>query len=190
MTARGVVVLEGPHDRAGLQAVAELRLRSGVALPSAHGVALLDAGAVDASGGSSATPRLCEAARRLGFFTVAVIDGDPDDEDVRDANLQAADAVVRLPDGMAIERALLDGVADEEIRKALRRLDTQLQGDPDDVRGRDLERLARTTLKSSGGLHAQFVDLLPRPHVPAVAARILDQTTRCVVERDTGLHQL
>jgi hypothetical protein len=91
---------------------------------------------------------------------------------------------------MAIERALLDGVADEEIRKALRRLDTQLQGDPDDVAGRDLERLARRTLKSSGGLHAQFVDLLPGRHVPVVAARILDQTTRCVVERDTGLHQL
>lgn len=190
MAARGVVVLEGPHDRAGLQAVAERRLRKGVALPAAEGVALVDAGAADASGGSSATPRLCDAARHLGFFTVAVIDGDRGDEGVTRANLAAAHAVVRLPDGMAIERALLDGLADEDIRKALGRLDLQLPTDIDDLTGRDLARLARKMLKSKGGLHAEFVDALPTGKVPPLAIRILDEVTRCVVERDTGLEQL
>jgi hypothetical protein len=190
MAARGVVVLEGPHDRAGLQAVAERRLRKGIALPAAHRVALVDAGAADASGGSSASPRLCDAARRLGFFAVAVIDGDRDDRAVTDANVAAADAVIRLPEGMAIERALLDGLEDQDVRSALARLDVQLPSDVDDLGGRDLERLARKTLKSAGGLHAQFVDALPRGKLPKLAARILDEATRCVVERDVGLHQL
>jgi putative ATP-dependent endonuclease of OLD family len=190
MAARGVVVLEGPHDRAGLQAVADQRLREGVALPAAQRVALVDAGAVDASGGSSATPRLCETARHLGFFAVAVIDGDRDEPAVVAANIESADAVIRLPDDVAIERAVLDGVADEDIREALGRLDVQLPANLDDLAGGDLERLARKTLKGAGGLHAQFVDALPSGKVPALAARILDEATRCIVERDTGLHQL
>lgn len=190
MAARGLVVLEGPHDRAGLQAVADGRLRRGVALPSAQRVALVDAGAADASGGASATPRLCDTARHLGFFAVAVIDGDRDQQAVIDANLAAADAVVRLPDGMAIERALVDGLADEDIRKALGRLDVQLPADLGDLAGRNLERLARTMLKSAGGLHAQFVDALPPGKMPVLATRILDEATRCVVEREAGLQQL
>jgi putative ATP-dependent endonuclease of OLD family len=189
--AQGVVVLEGPHDRAGLEAVAELRLRrSGVGLPAARRVALVDAGAADASGGSSATPRLCEAARRLGFYAVAVIDGDPDDAVVVAANLAAADAVIRLPDDMAIERALLDGLADEAVRAALRRLDVPLPADLDDLSGRDLDKVARKAIKSSGGLHAQFVYALPLTAVPRLAKRILDEATRCIAERGTGLHQL
>ncbi len=190
MAARGVIVLEGPHDRAGLQAVAEKRLRRGVDLPAARRVALIDAGAADASGGSSATPRLCEAAGHLGFFTVAVIDGDRDDQAVLDANLAAADAVVRLPDGMAIELALVDGLTDETIRKALGRLDVQLLDNPHELASGELKRLARRTLKSAGGLHAQFVDALAPGKVPTLAARILDEATRCVVERDRGLRQL
>lgn len=190
MAARGVVVLEGPHDRAGLQAVAEQRLRRGSPLPAARGIALVDAGAVDSSGGSSATPRLCEAAGHLGFFTVAVIDGDRDDQEAVDANLAAADAVVRLPDRMAIERALLDGLSDSDIRRALGRLDVRIAEDIDDLSGRELERVARQTLKSRGGLHAEFVDVLPATRVPTLAARILDEVIRCVVDRDTGLQQL
>jgi hypothetical protein len=134
VAARGVIVLEGPHDRAGLQAAAERRLRMDIPLPAGQRVALADAGAIDASGGSSATPRLCEAARQLGFFTVAVIDGDPNDQAIINANLTAADAVVRLPDGMAIERALLDGLADEVIHKALGQLAVQLPADHDAAR--------------------------------------------------------
>lgn len=189
--ARGVVVLEGPHDRAGLDAIAERRLRrSGVALPAARRVALVDAGAADASGGSSVTPRLCEAARRLGFFAVAVIDGDPNDEAIVAANLAAADAVIRLPDAMAIERVLLAGLDDGAVRTALRQLDVALPADLDDLSKRDLDKVARKTIKSSGGLHAEFVHALPRNATPLLGKRILDEATRCVVERDTGLHQL
>lgn len=119
-----------------------------------------------------------------------MVDGDRDEQAVVDANLSAADAVVRLPDGMAIERALLDGLRDEDIRKALRRLDVQLPTGLDDLADRDLERRARKTLKSAGGLHAQFVDALPPGNAPVLASRILDEATRCVVERESGLRQL
>ena len=190
MAARGVVVLEGPHDKAGLRAVAERRLRKNVALPASRGVALIDAGAADASGGSSATPRVSSAARHLGFFAVTVIDGDPDDDAVVQANLEAADAVIRLPDGTAIELALLDGLDDDAIRKALRRLPVQLPADFDDIDQRHLYRLAVKSLKSGGGLHAQFVDAIPRGKVPKLASRILDEATRCIVARDSGLQQL
>src|SRR5207249_2707322 len=102
-----------------------LHEEEGVSLPAASRVSLVDAAAADASGGSSAVPRLLTTARDLGFRTVAVIDHDGDDADaqaVLDRNLTCADAVVRLPKGYAIERVLVDGLDDAVIRDALKQL--------------------------------------------------------------------
>jgi hypothetical protein len=190
LTARAVLVLEGPHDRAGLQAVADRRLRmKGIPLPAGHGIALADAGAADSSGGSSAVPRLCRVAHNLGFYTVAVVDGDPGDEDIVEANVAASDAVIRLPDGVAIERALLDGIDSDDIRKALKRLDVELPADFSELDEGPLNKLAVKIMKSRGGLHAEFVDAL-RGKIPPLAARILDEAISCVAERNAGLHQL
>jgi putative ATP-dependent endonuclease of OLD family len=190
ITAQAVLVLEGPHDRAGLQAVSERRLRKeGVALPVGERIGLVDAGAADSSGGSSALPRLSGLASDLGFYTVAVLDGDPDDGENVQKCLEMADTVIRLPDGMAIELALLDGLADEEIQKALKRLDVHLPQDFDELEGADFKKAARRALKSRGGAHAEFVDVLRGP-MPGLAVQVLDQAQKCVRERSEGLIQL
>ena len=190
VTAKAVVVLEGPHDRAGFQAIAERRLRKkGIALPVGERIGLIDAGAVDSSGGSSALPRLCKVAGSLGFYTVAVLDGDPDDADTVQASLEAADAVLRLPDGVAIERALLDGLTDKEIRDAFGKLDAHLPSDFEKLEGPDLKSAARRALKSRGGVHAEFVDALRGP-IPKLAVQLLDRARACVSGRSTGLVQL
>jgi len=76
MTSRSVVIVEGPHDRAALDALAErIQRREGVPLPAARGVALIDAAAADRSGGSSGVVRLAGLAKAFGFHTVAVISG-------------------------------------------------------------------------------------------------------------------
>lgn len=190
MTAKAVVILEGPHDRAGLQAIAERMLRKDdVPLPAGDRIGLIDAGAVDSSGGSSALPRLSKAARDLGFYTVAVIDGDPDDDETIKTTLAAADSVIRLPDGMAIERALLDGLTDEQIKNALGRLDVHLPSQFADLEGADLLKSATQALKSRGGAHAEFVDALRGP-IPKLAARILTEARNCVVNRTSDVVQL
>lgn len=63
-SASTVAIVEGPHDRAALEALA-LRLleRPGTPLPAASSVAIVDAGVVDGSGGASAVVRLSRLAR-------------------------------------------------------------------------------------------------------------------------------
>jgi putative ATP-dependent endonuclease of OLD family len=188
--AHAVAVLEGPHDRAGLLAVAERRLQEGYSLPAADGVVVIDAGAADSSGGATAMPRLCGAAKDLGFTVISVIDGDPGNEAVVAAAAEAADAVIRLPEGMAIEKALLDGISDSDIMAAFAQLDVSLPDDFDELEGDDFQLAASKALKSAGGLHAQFVDALPTGVVPQAARSILKAISTCVVERKSGVIQL
>lgn len=193
MAAQGLLLLEGPHDRAAYQALTERLLRDeGVPLPAATRVAIADAGAADASGGSSAQLRLAEAATRLGFFVVAVADGDTGDQ----ANAElatltaAAGAVIRLPDGHAIERAILDGLNEEEIRNALSELDVPLPTGLADASGKELLDIAVDLLKKRGGLHAQFLDALPAGTQPLLARRVLEVGLESIARRTRGLIQL
>jgi putative ATP-dependent endonuclease of OLD family len=179
LAAQTLVVLEGPHDRAGLAAVALRRLAvAAVALPSAAGISLVDAGAVDRSGGAAAAVKLGRYAHELGFRVVVVLDGDGAGDDAEDDATAASDAVIRLPTGAAIERALVDDVDPDDVIKALRRLQrafgATLPGDVANLSGDELRQVAVRAIKSRGGLHAQFVELLPRRVIPPVAARVLD----------------
>jgi len=193
MTARAIVLVEGPHDRSSLDVVADRLLREqGIPLPAAHRVAFADAGAAEGSGGVSALPRLAHSIKQLGFFTVAVADGDRAQQSEAEiaSLLEAADAVIRLPDGFAIELALLHGLTDETIRATLRELDADLPTDLDDRVGPALRTLARKTLKQRGGLHAQFLDALPVGCNPDLACRILETAVRVAAASDPGLTQL
>ena len=109
VAARALLIVEGPHDHAAYQAVAtRLFDEEGVPPPGAHGVHLIHAAAADSAGGSSAIPRLANAARALGFRVVSVIDHDGGSSQVEaelQTNLDSADAVVRLPPRFAVERA-------------------------------------------------------------------------------------
>lgn len=192
-----IAIVEGPHDRAALDALALRRLRrANRVLPAADGIAIVDAGVVDGSGGASAVARLAILARRLGFHTIAVIDGDKgvDGQVALDAVRDAADRVVRLPDGFAIERALIEGLSDQVVIRTLRVVcDAFGVGVPsnlDSATGGDLLKAAVSILKKNGGLHAQFVELLPVKNAPPTLRAILEAVVESGENRFDGLCQL
>jgi hypothetical protein len=197
MSAAAVVIVEGPHDRTALHALMDkLADEEGVPALSAHGIALIDAGAADASGGAGAVTRIAHAARELGFRTIAVLDHDSADQ--ADAELAAAqaaaDVVIRLPEGFAIERALADGLDDDALVEALRVLGEgfgiRLPDGFEESEGTALRRLVVKLLKQSGGLHAEFVAALGEGDVPPTARKLLEQAIAAGVSRERGLFQL
>jgi hypothetical protein len=179
MASTTVAVLEGPHDRNALAAVARRRFEEhDVPLPAAHRISLADAGAADGAGGASKVVKLARYARELGFRVVGVLDGDEaGDTAMADADA-VTDAVIQLPPGFAIEKALLAGLDDDVIRNALTNLAAEFGANLPrmlaSADGNDLVRLACDVIKSSGGLHAQFVDLLPAGSLPPLVAKLLD----------------
>jgi len=196
-SAAVIAIVEGPHDRAALDALAVRRLRGAkTALPAAHGIAIIDAGVVDGSGGASAVARLAKLARRLGFHAIAVIDGDKgaDGQRALEAAQDAADRVIRLPDGFAIERALIEGLSDAVVVGTLRvvceTFGVAIPPDLDTLTGRDLLKVVVAVLKNNGGLHAQFVDLLPRNNVPRSLRRLLEAIIESGKDRLDGVQQL
>lgn len=196
-SAAVVAIVEGPHDRAALDALAMRRLRrSKKVLPAAYGITVIDAGVVDGSGGASAVARLAALASRLGFHTIAVIDGDKgvDGKNALVAAEEAADRVIRLPDGFAIERALVEGLSDAVVANTLRVLcdafGVAVLPDLDTRSGRDLLKTAVAVLKKNGGLHAQFVDLLPPKKVPSTLRGLLEAIIASGEGRLVGLDQL
>ena len=196
-SAAVVAVVEGPHDRAALEALAARRFeRSSVALPAAHGIAIIDAGAADGSGGASAVARLATLAKGLGFHTIAAIDGDPgrDGQIALEAAEAAADRVIRLPEGFAVERALIEDLPDDVVVSTLQTVceafDVTAPSGLDTLSGRELSKTVVAALKKNGGLHAQFVELLPTNRTPPT----LNQILRAIIEsgetRDLGTDQL
>jgi hypothetical protein len=197
VACRSVIVLEGPHDKAALEALAErLHAERGILLPAAHRVGLVDAAAADGSGGTGGVLRLAGWARKLGFHTVAVLDWDPGAgaERILAEALAAADAVVRLPQGYAIEKALVVDLDERVVRHTLLQLGSiyqvQLPSDLDDLGGGALVTAARRLLKTAGGLHAQFLELLPPRVEPPIAKRLLELAVGAAADTGTGHIQL
>lgn len=196
-SAAVVAIVEGPHDRAALDAIAErLRATAQKPLPAAHGIAIIDAGVADGSGGAPAVARLASLATRLGFHTIGIIDGDPGSDGVAylASVTAAADRVIRLPDGRAIERALIEGVADNVVITTLNAVcdtfDIIAPADLDTQTGAALLKSVVAILKKNGGLHAQFIELLPPKTTPAVLQKILDAIIDSGDNRLAGVHRL
>jgi putative ATP-dependent endonuclease of OLD family len=197
MAASSVVIVEGPHDRAALNAVMDkLASEEGVAGFAAHRIALIDAGAADAAGGISSVSRIADAAGDLGFHTIAVVDYDRANQAETElaTAIDAADAVIRLPEGFAIERSLCAGLDDQKLVDALGTLadgfDLQLPADYEAQEGDALLKLAIKALKRSGGLHAEFVAALEVGDVPPTARELLAEAIAAGRERKTGHIQL
>jgi putative ATP-dependent endonuclease of OLD family len=180
MTARALLIGEGPHDNAAYSALAErLDEEHGTLPPEAYGIRIIDAGGIDKVG------PLAELACSLGFRVVALIDYDTD-EAVAASRLaavqSAANAVVRLAKGDAIEEALLKGVPDEEIVTALMDLgqtySLNLPAGWQALTGAQLRSPAAAALKSNNGLHAQFVRALPVV-LPPTAQQALEAAMEC-----------
>jgi hypothetical protein len=189
MTARALVLCEGPNDLAAFDTLAELADERALALPpEAFGVRLVDAG------GADSVPRVARLARSLGFRVVAILDFDngPETAPRLDAALAEADAVVRLPEGYAIERAVGD-VSDEAARAALAVLDSEYhlsldQGWETAVRP-ELDLLLIRALKSNNGLHSPFLRAL-NGELPGAATNALAEALQCAVSGIDGHIQL
>jgi len=182
MSARTVVVLEGPHDVAALTAVCDRFSRTaGFPVPAAHGVRLVAASFGD--GGHGMVPKVCRLARQLGFRVIAALDYDESGKGADDSFAAAqdvADEVVRLPLGFAIERALLHGVPGDALRDAMTALNATWQlnlREPDIADENKLRGIAKKALKQKSGLHAEYVDLLPPSSPPPVAVTLLTAIT-------------
>ena len=170
MSSQTVVVFEGSHDVAALTAISERRSNC---LPAAYRIRLVDAG------GHGGVPKVCALARSLGFRVVAGLDYDAPgagaDTSFKDVQ-KFADEVVRLPLGFAIERALVYGVEQDVLLSVISQLDEQWGlglTDLDKLNGDQLARKLEKALKQKSGLHAQYVNLLPRGHTPTVALSLL-----------------
>jgi hypothetical protein len=98
-----------------------------------------------------------------------------------------------LPNGVAIERALIDGVPEDELREALSVLAAagippvpNLAG----LGGAQLQAAAVKYLRDHGGLHADYIEALAPHALPPLACQLLDEAIDSFVERRTGLCQL
>lgn len=128
---------------------------------SAHGVRLITADNGD-SGGGSQIPRVAALAKSLGFRVVALIDNDPAKKsaEIVEEIRAACDVVIRLPERMAIERAILAGSTPEHLRAAAAVISEFGQQDPTADKGDDQlgDAIMRSLHKS--GLHEPFLAAL------------------------------
>jgi hypothetical protein len=183
MTALGAIIVEGPHDAAAYAALAERQEEAdGSAPPEAYGIRIIDGGA---QGGIDNVAHLAATTRALGFRVVALVDYDHDEivAASRLAALQAAaNVVIRLPKGSAIEAAILDGLSDSEIVSSLSDLEPNYQlplaAGWQSLADDDLRLAAMRALKSNNGLHAPFIHALGGS-MPAMGARALQTALGC-----------
>jgi hypothetical protein len=195
LSYRSVVVVEGPNDFAVFHSLA-LRLANehNQPLPVTQGVSIISAG-FTGSGGYASVLRLAGTARDTGLRSIAVVDGDTTEsvkKFVQD-NQGLANAVIRLPEGAAIEVALLRDLPDDIVRQALvdALASASLTVPPglDQLTGKNLTDMARSLIKKDS-LHSQFIEALPAGSLPPLAVRVLKEAVQSATGATTGVVQL
>jgi putative ATP-dependent endonuclease of OLD family len=181
LAARTVVLLEGPHDLETYTAVSNrlLRQQPAKAPLAAYGMRLVPASASGGEGGKQELPKLATLAGELGLAVRIVLDHDkPGSDAALLTELSAlAEMVIHLPERVAVERAIVDGLTADALRPALTAVnaDHGLSLVMDDLGDADLPAQSVWALKQKGGLHAPFIEALPAGVVPPVAAAVLQQ---------------
>jgi hypothetical protein len=196
VSSKTVVIVEGPHDRATLHAVAaRFNEEEAIPLPAAHRIAFIDAGSAEGSGGIGAIPRLAKLAKELGFFAVAIIDWDNDEgvaQQCLTQNLAEANVVIRWPRNHGVERVVLSGLSDDVIRATINdvavAMSINLDFDPGTLAGAQLKTRTVKFLKSSGGFHRPFVEALPEHTFPSLLTKCLEEVRQAFTK--SGLVQL
>lgn len=185
--SRTAVIVEGHHDLLGYASVLhKILIEEHVDLLASADIALLGAGAAhDAGGGESYIPRLARIVAALGMRVVAVVDGDVEISD----RFELCDTVIRLPNGCAIERALFDGLPDEDVRTGLTEITRIKGGNADHLPGLNHEELRAEfirAMKASPGWHDTFVASLSTGSVPPLARKVLARVVRSVQDGEEG----
>lgn len=181
LTATTVAVSEGQHDLSALSAADRRRMTPDLPL-AAHGIRLITAD-TGSGGGTGQIPQVAKLAHQLGYRVVALVDGDP----AKKAGTVLADienecdALVRLPDNMAIERALLAGATATQVRAAAAVFTDY--GQPDPTLGKPDENVSNAVMKllHSKGLHEQFLTALVEETgvLPPVVVNALTAVALC-----------
>ena len=131
----------------------------------------------------------------MGLYAVGLVDGDTSSgvKEFVESHSDNADVVIRLPDGVAIEYAIVHDVPDSVIRQALSDTTTALQLPPiqrlDEIPANELETQTITYIKKNM-LHAAFIEALPFENLPPLANTILEKAVLAAREQLTGFIQL
>ena len=195
LSYRSVIVVEGPNDFAALHSLA-LRMfdEEGQPLPATRRVAIVNAGA-GGGGGYANVLKLAKEAKEIGLRAVGAIDGDTGSEVQQfvQANYEMASIVVRLPDGNAIEAAIIDGIPDEVLRETISDIAVAagLPG-PQNLAGLSGAPLGKEAIQfiKSNSLHGQFIDTLPQGNLPTLGRLYLKKLIQAATGTDAGLVQL
>ena len=195
LSYRSVIIVEGPHDFTALHALA-LRMANDLEHPllATHGIALINAGS-SGDGGYASVLRLSGIAKSLGLRVIGVIDGDVDAGPTTfvNNNQTLADVVVRLPDRVAIEEALLKGVPVHEAKLSLRDASTSIgasyREDLDQLSEAQFIRRASKFMKDHS-LHGLYVGSLPVESLPPIAIDVIARSTTAANDDTTGMIQL
>jgi hypothetical protein len=180
LSARTVVLLEGPHDMETYATVSRrLFLEHNKAPLSAFGMRLVAASAGGGEGGKQELPKIARLAAELGLVVRIVLDHDKPGTDVEliDDLFSVAEVVVRLPERAAVERAIVDGLNPDELRESLQRIndDHGLKLAVASIEDDDLPDKCIWALKQKGGLHRPFIDALPDGTTPPLATAVIKQ---------------
>lgn len=180
MSARTIVLLEGPHDMEAYTTVARRQFGEASEPPlSAFGMRIVPASAGGGEGGKQELPSIARLAREMGLAVRIVLDHDKPGTDgaLIDELCEISEMVVRLRPRAAVERALVDGLSAEELREGLKRIndDHDLKVNVDTIDDIDLIEKCVWALKQKGGLHGMFIEALPAGTTPPLAAAVLDK---------------
>jgi putative ATP-dependent endonuclease of OLD family len=183
MSAPTVALVEGPHDHETYLAVDRRRATELNKRPlSGRGIRLIRGSASGGEGGKSELPKLAQLAADLGFTVNVILDHDKPgtDDDLINELRELCDLVIRLPERVAIERAIVNGLSAEVLRPTLDVLNDEHELDliVEDIDDDELPATCVKALKKKGGLHRQFVDLLPSGEVPPLANEVLKNLGR------------
>lgn len=188
-TTRTVVLVEGPHDVEGLDAVARRMVTAGNAAGDLSSRSMRLLSAPGESGGKDQLATLARLAGELGFHVRAIVDNDSPgtDDDLYDELEGLTEQLIVLPERTAIERALVYGLDAPSLRKATKGLVEgyglvpSAWGLPElsDLGAADASSLAgavlrKKLLKKAPGLHAPWIQALPKNHLPPIATSVLE----------------
>ena len=103
------------------------------------------------------------------------------------------DAVLRLPDGVAIEAALVIGLPDKVLIEAISDIaDVAGIAKPANIEALAGDQLigAAISFIKSNSLHGPFIDALPSTNLPPIAVQFLNRAVEVATGTESGLIQL
>lgn len=195
LSYKSVVVVEGPNDFAALHTLAlRLSKEQDRPLPATLSVSIINAGS-GGSGGYANVLKLAGEARQMGLRTVGAVDGDTGKDAQQHLRTYGhlPDAVVRLPDRVAIEAAIVTGLPDNVLKDAIKEIGSAAGlAEPQNIDQLSESEVARAAISFIKGnsLHGPFIDALPPTHLPPLAVEFLEKAIEVAAGTATGVIQL